>query len=161
MSKKLGSLESKIQRLGIDIFLSFWHLRHFRAISLWKQQGPFRPWSFWWRLRQRKGECWTERKTSWTHFLLAFLPIPQMQPLGVDNSKCNDSLLLLVIIFVTNLFHKCIVLCRSYSIFFYKFIALKINVSIVLNKSLPKDFYAMFLTFIEFAMIIVSLILWV
>ncbi len=25
-------------------------LRHFRAISVWKQQGPFRPWSFWWGL---------------------------------------------------------------------------------------------------------------
>jgi hypothetical protein len=32
----------------------------------------------------------------------------------------------------------------------YKFIALKINVSIILNKSLAKDFYAMFLMFIEF-----------
>jgi hypothetical protein len=38
-----------------------------------------------------------------------------------------------------------------YSIFLDKFIRLKINVSIILNKSLPKDFYAMFLTFIEFA----------
>ncbi len=64
-------------------------------------------------------------------------------------------------IFVTNLFNKCIVLCRSYSIFFDKFIALKIKVSMILNKSLPKDFYAIFLTFLEFATIIVSLILWV
>jgi hypothetical protein len=63
--------------------------------------------------------------------------------------------------FVTNVFDKCIVLCRSYSIFFDKFIAVKINVSIILNKSLSKDFYAMLLTFIEFATIIASLILWV
>ncbi len=48
---------------------------------------------------------------------------------GVDNSKCIDSLLLSVVILVTKLFDKCIVLCRSYSIFFDKFIALKINVS--------------------------------
>ncbi len=81
--------------------------------------------------------------------------------MSVDNSKCIDSLLLLVVIFVTNLFNKCIVLCRSYSIFFDKFIGLKSNVSIILNKSLPKDFYAMVLTFIEFATIIASLILWV
>jgi len=47
--------------------------------------------------------------------------------------------------FVTNLFDKCIILCRSYSIFFNKFIAVKINVSIILNKSLSKDFYAMLL----------------
>ena len=34
-----------------NIFLwIFWHLRHFRAISLWKKQGPFHPWSFWWGL---------------------------------------------------------------------------------------------------------------
>ncbi len=32
--------------------LIFWHLRHFRAISLWKKQGPFYPWSFWWGLTQ-------------------------------------------------------------------------------------------------------------
>ncbi len=32
----------------------------------------------------------------------------------------------------------------------YKFIALKINVSIILNKSFAKDIYAMFLMFIEF-----------
>ncbi len=44
---KLGSLERKLPRLGIDIFLNFWHLRHFRAISLRKKQGPFHPWSFW------------------------------------------------------------------------------------------------------------------
>jgi hypothetical protein len=77
------------------------------------------------------------------------------------NSKSIDSLLLLVLIFVTNLFDKHIVLCRSYSIFFDKFIGLKINVSIILNKSLPKDFYAMLLTFIEFATFIASRILWV
>ncbi len=51
---KLGSLERKLPRLGIDIFLNFWHLRHFRAISLWKKQGPFHPWSFWWGLIKRK-----------------------------------------------------------------------------------------------------------
>ena len=33
-------------------FWIFWHLRHFRAISLWKKQGPFRPWSFWWGLKE-------------------------------------------------------------------------------------------------------------
>jgi hypothetical protein len=49
---KLGSLERKLPRLGIDIFWIFWHLRHFRAMSLWKKQGPFRPWSFWWGLRE-------------------------------------------------------------------------------------------------------------
>jgi hypothetical protein len=63
-------------------------------------------------------------------------------------------LLLLVLILVTNLFDNCIVLCLSYTIFFDKFIGLKINVAIILKKSLPQDFYAMFLTFIEFAMII-------
>jgi hypothetical protein len=31
---KLGSLERKLPRLGIDIFLNFLTLRHFRAISL-------------------------------------------------------------------------------------------------------------------------------
>jgi len=65
------------------------------------------------------------------------------------------------LIFVTNLFDKCIILCLPYSIFFDKFIGLKINVAIILNKSLTKDFYAMVLTFIEFATIIASLILWV
>jgi hypothetical protein len=64
-------------------------------------------------------------------------------------------------IFVTNLFDKCIVLCCSYSIFFDKIIGLNSNVSIILNKLLPKDFYAMVLMFIEFATIIASLILWV
>jgi hypothetical protein len=49
---------------------------------------------------------------------------------------------------------------RSLPLLFYifdKFIRLKSNVSIIVNNSLPKDFYAMVLTFIEFA----SLILWV
>jgi beta-mannanase len=27
-------------------------LRHFRAISLWKKQGLFRPWWFWWGLKR-------------------------------------------------------------------------------------------------------------
>ncbi len=72
-----------------------------------------------------------------------------------------DSLLLSVLIFVTNLFDNCIVLCLSYTIFFDKFIGLKINAAIILNKSLPEDFYVMFLTFIEFPTIIASLILWV
>jgi hypothetical protein len=76
-------------------------------------------------------------------------------------SKDFYAMLLSIKIFVTKLFDKCIVLCLSYSIFFDKFIALKINVSIILNKSFSKDFYAMFLTFIEFATIIASLILWV
>ena len=80
---------------------------------------------------------------------------------GIDNSKCFDSLLLSVLIFITNLFNNFIVLCLSYSIFFNKFIGLKINATIILNKSLPKDFYAMFLTFVEFPTIIASLILWV
>jgi len=44
---------------------------------------------------------------------------------------------------------------------FDKFIALKINITIILNKSLSKDFYAMLLMFVEFATIIASLILWV
>jgi hypothetical protein len=38
---------------------------------------------------------------------------------------------------------------------------IKSNVSIFLNKLLPKDFYAMFLTFIELATIMASLITWV
>jgi hypothetical protein len=58
------------------------------------------------------------------------------------------------------MFNNCIVLSLPYSIFFDKF-GLKITVAIILNKSLPRDFYAMFLTFIEFATIIASLILWV
>jgi hypothetical protein len=37
---------------------------------------------------------------------------------GIDNSKSIDSLLLSVLSFVNNLFDNCIVLCRSYSIFF-------------------------------------------
>ncbi len=49
----------------------------------------------------------------------------------------------------------------SLNLTFDKFIGLKSNVSIILIKSLPKDFYAMFLPFIEFAKIIASLILWV
>jgi hypothetical protein len=73
---------------------------------------------------------------------------------------CNNTLLS-VLIFVTNLFDNCFVLCLSYCIFFYKFIGLKISIAITLNKSLPRDFYAMFLTFIEFPTIITSLILWV
>jgi hypothetical protein len=77
--------------------------------------------------------------------------------MGINNSKNIDSLLLLVLIFVMNHFDKCIILCLSYSIFFDKFIRLKINVSVILNKSLLKDFYAMFLTVIEFATIIASL----
>ncbi len=36
---------------------------------------------------------------------------------------------------------------NPYSVFFDKFIGLKLNVSIILNKSLPTDFYAMFLIF--------------
>ncbi len=32
-------------------FWIFCHLRHFRARSLWKKQGPFHPWSFWWGLK--------------------------------------------------------------------------------------------------------------
>jgi hypothetical protein len=59
------------------------------------------------------------------------------------------------------MFDNCIILFLPYSIFFDKFIGLKINVAKIVNKSLPTDFYAMFLTFIEFAMIIASLILWV
>ncbi len=79
--------------------------------------------------------------------------------MGIDNSKSIDSLLLSVLLFVTKLFSKFIVLCRSYSIFFVIFIGLKSNVSIILNKSLPMDFYGMVLTLIEFATIIASLIL--
>ncbi len=63
--------------------------------------------------------------------------------MGIDNSKSINSLLLSVQIFLKKLFDKCIILCRSYSIFFDKFIALKINISIILNKSISKDFYAM------------------
>ncbi len=61
--------------------------------------------------------------------------------MGIDNTQSIDSLPLSVLIFVMNLFDKCIILCHSYSIFFDKFIVLKSNVSIILNKSLPKDFY--------------------
>jgi hypothetical protein len=75
---------------------------------------------------------------------------------GVDNSKCIDSLLLSIKIFVTKLFDKCIVLCLSYSIFFDKFIALKINFSIIINKLISKDFYAMLLSIQIFVTINVS-----
>ncbi len=81
--------------------------------------------------------------------------------MGINNSKSIDLLLLSVQILVTKLLDKCIVLCHFCSIFFDKFIALKINISIILNKLLSKDFYAMLLTFIEFARIIASFILWV
>ncbi len=76
--------------------------------------------------------------------------------MGIDNSKIIDLLHLSVLIF-----DNCIVLCLPNSIFFDKFIGLKINVAIILNKSLPTDFYAMLLTFLELATIIASLILWV
>jgi hypothetical protein len=39
------------------------------------------------------------------------------------------------------MFDKCVFLCLSYSIFFYKFIGLIINIAIILNKSLSQDFY--------------------
>ncbi len=65
MSKKLGSLESKLKRLGLDIFLIFWHLSHFRAISLWKKQGPFHPWSFWWGLKGWLYSIWSSEVASW------------------------------------------------------------------------------------------------
>ncbi len=55
---KWGSLERKLPRLGIDIFRICWHLRHFRAISLWKKQGPFHPWSFWWGLTNTVSPVW-------------------------------------------------------------------------------------------------------
>jgi hypothetical protein len=45
LREKSGSLERKPPRLGIGIFWIFWHLRHFRALSIWKKQGPFNPWS--------------------------------------------------------------------------------------------------------------------
>jgi hypothetical protein len=41
------------------------------------------------------------------------------------------------------------------------FLINSLHVAIILNKSFPTDFHAMFLTFIEFAMINASLILWV
>ncbi len=82
-------------------------------------------------------------------------------PIGGHRLLEKYSLLLSVLIFVTNLFDNCIVLCLPYSIFFDKFIGLKFNLAKFLNKSLPTDFYAMFLTLIEFVMIISSLILWV
>jgi hypothetical protein len=80
-------------------------------------------------------------------------------PRDIENSKSIDPLLLSVLIFCNKPVDNCIVLCLSFFIFFNKFIRLKINVAIILNKSLAKDFYAMFLTFIKFPMIMVSLIL--
>ena len=80
---------------------------------------------------------------------------------GIDNSESNGSLLLSVLVFVTNLFDNFIVLRLSYSIFFANFIGLKIHFAILLNKSILTSFYAMFSTFIEFPTIIASLILWV
>ncbi len=80
--------------------------------------------------------------------------------MDIDNSK-SIGLLLSVLIFLSKHFDNFIVLCLSYSIFFDKFIGLKIYVAIIVNKSLPKGFYAMFLTFIEFLTIIASLMLWV
>ncbi len=72
--------------------------------------------------------------------------------MGIENSKSIDSLLLSVLIFVTNLFDKCIVFFAAPILFFLdKFIGLKSNVTLIFNKSLPKDFYAMVLSFIEFA----------
>jgi len=44
-------------------FLIFWHLRHFRAISFWKKQGPFHPWSFWWGLKIRALNTYLGRNT--------------------------------------------------------------------------------------------------
>jgi hypothetical protein len=60
----------------------------------------------------------------------------------IDNSKNIDPLLLSVLVFVTNLFDNCTVLCLSYSIFFDKFIGLKIHIAIIFIKSLPMGFYA-------------------
>ncbi len=77
---------------------------------------------------------------SWSHTHAWYTKV------GIDNSKCIDSLLLSIEIFVTKLVDKCIVFCLSYSIFFDKFIALKITVSIILKKSLSKNFYAMLLS---------------
>ena len=78
--------------------------------------------------------------------------------MGIDSFKSIGSLILSVLIFVSNLFDKCLVLCLYYSIFFNKFIGLKTHVSIISNKLLPKNFYAMFLTFKEFATNIALLI---
>jgi hypothetical protein len=72
-----------------------------------------------------------------------------------------DSLLLSVLIFVTNLFNNFIVLGLSYSIFFDKFIGFKNKRCNNLKQITSQGFYAMFLLFIEFPMIIASLILWV
>jgi hypothetical protein len=40
---KLGSLERKLPRLGIDIFLNFLTLKTFKPL---KKARPFSPWSF-------------------------------------------------------------------------------------------------------------------
>jgi hypothetical protein len=77
---------------------------------------------------------------------------------GIENTKCIDSLLLSVLLFVMNLLDKCI--C-SLPLLFINSFGLIINVSIILKKPLPQDFYAMFLTFIKIATINTSLILWV
>ncbi len=85
MSKKLGSLESKLKRVGIDIFLIFWHLRHFRAINLWKKQGPFHPWSFWWGLIKHMNHFYSQLNiVNFEHVILpvAISYFPHCQLLG-------------------------------------------------------------------------------
>ncbi len=73
MSQKLGSLAKKLTIGGLDIFFTFWRLRHFRAISLWKKQGPFHPWSFWWGLKdvniekKKNSNSWNNPRYSWRH----------------------------------------------------------------------------------------------
>jgi hypothetical protein len=82
------------------------------------------------------------------------------QLVGIDNSKSIVPLLLSVLIFITNLFDNCIILCLSYSIFFDKFIGLKINFSIIETNNFPRIFMRCFLLK-EFPTIIASLTLWV
>ncbi len=67
---EIGFTRKKTSKLGINIFWIFWHLKHFRAISLWKKQGPFRPWSFWWGLMNRFYALKVEFSQSWAskHF---------------------------------------------------------------------------------------------
>jgi hypothetical protein len=43
--EKLGSLKRKLPVLGLGIFNIFLQLRHFKSLSLQKQQGHFHPWT--------------------------------------------------------------------------------------------------------------------
>jgi hypothetical protein len=63
-------------------FWIFWHFRHFRAISLWKKQGPFHPWSFWWGL---KGQDSVKRFLFQVHFTSHLRPAVHLLTTAAKN----------------------------------------------------------------------------